>query len=391
MQNSNIVLNNLFKQSTKSNYHYKRLYKNLLNPDFYYKAYSNIYRNAGSSTSGIDNETADKFSETKIKNIINLLADEKYQPKPVRRQYIPKKTGTKRALGIPSFTDRIVQEICREILEAIYEPVFLEQSHGFRPNRSCHTALNNIKTEFRGVNWFIEGDIKGFFDNIDHHILINILRRKIKDEKFIRLIWKFLRAGYLEDWKYYKTYSGVPQGGIVSPILANIYLNELDMYIINNIKYRFDKNEPKKRKRNKEYCKYDYLCNQLSKKIDSLESSEERNELIKQYKENKNIRLNISYYEPTDTDYKRLKYIRYADDFIIGVCGSKQDCQNIIDEISEFLNNSLNIELSKDKTLITHSSEYAKFLGYHIKIRRQNSVQKDKNGVTKRMHKLLYH
>ncbi|WP_042353470.1 reverse transcriptase domain-containing protein, partial [Bacillus rubiinfantis] len=222
MQNSDVVLYNLSKQASKEDYRYDRLYRNLYNKEFYIKAYAKIYKNEGSATKGIDEETADGFGDERIESIISSLKDETYQPKPVRRVNIPKKNGKTRPLGIPTFTDRMVQEVCRMMLEAIYEPTFSEFSHGFREKHSCHTALVQIRNTFTGVNWFVEGDIKGFFDNINHHALINILRKKISDERFIRLIWKFLRAGYLEDWRYNKTYSGTPQGGIVSPILANI-------------------------------------------------------------------------------------------------------------------------------------------------------------------------
>lgn len=154
------------------------------------------------------------------------------------------------------------------ILEAIYEPKFSESSHGFRPNKSCHTALMEIDRVYTGVNWFIEGDIKGFFDNIDHHVLINLLRKNIKDEKFIRLMWKFLKAGYIDDFKFNKTYTGTPQGGIISPILANIYLNELDNYIINTLKTEFDIGDRKRnQQRNPVYRNLEYKAGQLKRKL----------------------------------------------------------------------------------------------------------------------------
>lgn len=386
MQNSEIVLYNLSKQANKQNYYYDRLYRNLFNKDFYYKAYCKIYSNKGSATKGIDDDTADGFGEETIFKIIELLKNEAYQPKPVRRTHIPKANGKTRPLGIPSFTDRLVQEICRMLLEAIYEPTFSRHSHGFREKHSCHTALMDIKNTFRGVNWFVEGDIKGYFDNIDHHILIKILRNRISDERFIRLIWKFLKAGYVEDWRYQKTHSGTPQGGIISPILANIYLNEFDNYVIKELKEKFDIGEPKKRKRSSEYRKYEARNGKLSKKINQTENETERKSLIQKYKENKKKLLTIPYYEPKNEGYKSIKYVRYADDFLIGINGSKEDCHKIKQEIGTFLKEKLNLEMSEEKTLITHSEKPARFLGYEIKIRSEFSTKRDKNGLTKRWY-----
>lgn len=191
---------------------FTRLYRYMLRPDLYYQAYQNLYANNGASTQGINEDTADGFSKAKIERIIKMLADETYTPHPARRTYIQKATGKMRPLGIPTFTDKLVQEVLRMILEAVYEPVFLDCSHGFRPNRSCHTALKSIKKGFNGIRWFVEGDIKGCFDNIDHSALVGIISSKIKDARLIKLIWKLLKAGYCEDWQYHMTYSGTPQG-----------------------------------------------------------------------------------------------------------------------------------------------------------------------------------
>ncbi|EOW9529746.1 group II intron reverse transcriptase/maturase [Bacillus cytotoxicus] len=387
MQNSEVVLYNLSKQASKEDYCYDRLYRNMYNKEFYIKAYTKIYKNKGSATKGIDEETADGFGDEKIESIISSLKDETYQPKPVRRVNIPKSNGKTRPLGIPTFTDRIVQEVCRMILEAIYEPTFSEFSHGFREKHSCHSALIQIKNTFTAVNWFIEGDIKGFFDNINHHVLINILRKRISDERFIRLIWKFLRAGYLEDWRYNNTYSGTPQGGIVSPILANIYLNELDYFVITELKQKFDQGKPKSRKRNTEYRKYDMRNQRLKKKIDTISDKAMRETMIQEYKENKKKLLTLPYYEPNNEEYKSLKYVRYADDFLIGVNGSKEDCQHIKSVISKFLSEKLELEMSEERTLITHSTKSVKFLGYDISISRDLAVAKDKNNVAKRKYR----
>lgn len=386
MQNSEVILYNLSKHAKSKQYKFKRIYRLLYNKDLYYKAIAKIYKNKGSGTKGITNETIDGFGEEKIEKLIESLKEEKYQPKPVRRVYIPKKNGKLRPLGIPSMSDRIIQEICRMIIDTIYEPTFSEHSHGFRENKSCHSALHEINLHFTGINWFIEGDIEGYFDNINHHVLINILRKRIEDEKFIRLIWKFLRAGYMEDWKYNKTYSGTPQGGIISPILANVYLNELDEFIENEIKPNYNIGKAKDKKRNSEYRKYEMRNERLKKKINNENDGIKRNEMIKQYKENKKILLTLPYYESHSKNHKSLKYVRYADDFLIGVIGSKKDCIEIKNKIKEFLEKNLEINLSEDKTLITHCLDNANFLGYDICISNNLSAKKDKNGITKRVY-----
>ena len=262
MQPTTEILDRIMRNSRNNREEiFTRLYRYMLRPDLYYLAYNKLYRNKGAATKGVDDDTADGFSEEKINRIIQSLADETYMPKPVRREYIPKKRSStkKRPLGLPSFTDKLIQEVLRMILEAIYEPTFSDFSHGFRPHRDCHTALKSLKKELTGVSWFIEGDIKGCFDNIDHHVLVGVISSKIKDARLIKLIWKFLKAGYMEDWKYHSTYSGCPQGGIISPLLSNIYLNELDKFA-DKIAKEFYK--PRDRVRTPEYakiqCKKDY-------------------------------------------------------------------------------------------------------------------------------------
>lgn len=376
MRSPTIVLDNLAKQATRVDYKFRRLYRNLYNMEFYLMAYSKIYSKEGNMTQGVDGTTIDGMSLERIERLIESLKNYSYQPKPSKRVYIPKKNGSKRPLGIPSFEDKLLQEVVRMILESIYEGSFSDTSHGFRPNRSCHTALIQVKERFTGVKWFIEGDIKGFFDNIDHHTLITILKRKIEDEAFINLIWKFLRAGYLEEWKYHKTYSGTPQGGIISPILSNIYLNELD-HFVEEYKATFDKG--KARKRSREYRTREARLSRARKRY--KEKWDEMNEKEKEkarlhVKELKNHMMEIPYKDPMDEGYKRLQYTRYADDFLIGIIGRKEDCRKIKDDLTEYLKKELKIELSQEKTLITHSKDRARFLGYDVKISHDNKTAK---------------
>lgn len=155
-----------------------------------------------------------------------------------------KNSTKKRPLGIPSTEDKLVQEVVKMILESIYEPKFSDYSHGFRPNRSCHSALQQIQNQFTGITWFVEGDIHACFDSFDHHVLVNILRERIEDENFLALIWKMLKAGYMEQWVYNCTFSGTPQGSGVSPMLANIYLSKLDEFA-ERLKREFSKGKSK--------------------------------------------------------------------------------------------------------------------------------------------------
>ena len=358
------------QENSKKNHDevFTRLYRYLLRPDIYYVAYQHLYSNKGAGTKGVTDDTADGFSEIYIENIIDALKNEMYQPKPVRRTYIKKSNGKMRPLGLPVFTDKLIQEAIRMILEAIYEPIFSDYSHGFRPARSCHTALAQIKKEFTGARWFIEGDIKGCFDNINHAVLVEIINQKIKDARFLKLIRSFLKAGYMEDWKYHETYSGCPQGGIISPILANIYLNELDRHVM-KLKKEFD--VATKARYTPEYTKLVGLRQRLHNKIKNSNGIE-REKLIEEYKTATAQMLKLP---AKQCDDKKIKYVRYADDFLIAVNGNRQDCEKIKQELTEFISTTLKMELSQEKTLITHSNTPARFLGYDVRVRRDQQIK----------------
>ena len=381
MRSSEKVLNSLAKHSQQPDYKFERLYRLLFNEQIYYVAYQRIYAKEGNMTKGADNATIDHMSISRIEKLITSLKNETYQPIPSRRVYIPKKNGKKRPLGIPTFNDKLLQEVVRMILEAIYEGSFDANSHGFRPKRSCHTALRQIQQTFNGASWFIEGDIKGFFDNINHDVMISILRKRIADERFIRLIRKFLNAGYIEDWIFNKAYSGTPQGGIISPILANIYLDQFDRYMREYIS-QFDKG--KERKDNPERIKFEYGKRLAVQKLKSVTDLSERKEVIRQIKAFDKQRALIPCSDEMDCGYRRLKYVRYADDFLIGVIGSKEDAKRIKEDIKIFLADKLGLELSEEKTLITHTEKSAMFLGYEIYVRKSNLTKRDKRGRLKR-------
>lgn len=377
MRNPINMLSSLQSHSSDRSYTFDRLYRNLYNRELFLLAYQNIYASQGNMTKGTDGKTIDAMSLNRIDGIIASLKDESYQPQPSRRTYIPKKNGKMRPLGIPSFDDKLVQECVRLLLEAVYEGSFAKTSHGFRPKHSCHTALSQVQVCFTGVKWFVEGDIKGFFDNIDHEVMIGILAERIKDERFLRLIRKFLKAGYLEDWQYHNTYSGTPQGGIISPILANIYLDKLDQYM-EELKKRFDKGSA--RAVYPETYELEKKRGVLAKKLRNTNSEEEKQVLTEEIREIDREKLTIPYSDPFDTSFKRLQYVRYADDFLVGVIGSKEDAIAIKEQVKTFVADTLMLELSDEKTLITHSEKRARFLGYDIYVRRSSATKKDKAG-----------
>ena len=383
MRSPERVLNSLNEHSKDSSYKFERLYRILFNEELFYVAYQKIASNEGSTTKGSDGRSIDEMSLARIETLIASLKDESYQPHPSRRVHIPKKNGKTRPLGIPAFEDKLVQEVVRMILEAIYEGHFETTSHGFRPKRSCHTALLHIQKTFSGAKWFIEGDIKGFFDNIDHDVLVGILRERISDDRFIRLIRKFLKAGYVEDWTFHNTYSGTPQGGIVSPILANIYLDKLDKYVKEYIRH-FDKGT--KRRSGKESNDLTNERKRTVRKLRKVKDGAEKAALVARLKAIEQERAAFPSGDEMDGSYRRLKYIRYADDFILGVIGSKEDAQRIKEDIKSFLSASLALELSEEKTLITHTGKSAKFLGYEITVTRDNHQRRDVRGCLRRTY-----
>lgn len=383
MRSPERVLNSLNEHSKDSSYKFERLYRILFNEELFYVAYQKIASNGGSTTKGSDGRSIDEMSLARIETLIASLKDESYQPHPSRRVHIPKKNGKTRPLGIPAFEDKLVQEVVRMILEAIYEGHFETTSHGFRPKRSCHTALLHIQKTFSGAKWFIEGDIKGFFDNIDHDVLVGILRERISDDRFIRLIRKFLKAGYVEDWTFHNTYSGMPQGGIVSPILANIYLDKLDKYVKEYIRH-FDMGT--KRRPGKESNDLANERKRTVRKLKKIKDGTEKAALVARLKAIEQERAAFPSGDEMDGSYRRLKYIRYADDFILGVIGSKEDALRIKEDIKSFLSESLALELSEEKTLITHTGKSAKFLGYEITVTRNNHQRRDVQGRLRRTY-----
>jgi len=236
----------------------------------------------------------------KIERIIDALRHERYRFKPVKRVYIPKKDGKQRPLGLPSWSDKLLGEVVRLLLEAYYEPQFSEHSHGYRPGRGCHTALRDVTVAWTGTTWFIEGDISQCFDRLDHQVMLDTLSERIHDNRFLRLLGQMLRAGYLEDWKWNATLSGAPQGGVVSPILSNIYLDRLDKFVDTVLLPGYTRGVV--RRHNPEY----------SRLKARLADARNRGDHATAHGLRKQLRT-LPSVDPSDPGYRRLRYVRYAD------------------------------------------------------------------------------
>lgn len=326
----------------------------LADPEILLAAYSNIKSKAGNMTGGSDKQTLDGMNLEWFQQICKEIASGQFQFKPARRVEIAKPKGGTRPLGIASPRDKIVQEAMRMILEAIFESGFSANSHAFRPGRSCHTALNQVKMQFGHVNWFIEGDISKCFDSFHHNVLISAVTSRIKDQVFIDLLYKALKSGYIDARGVWKSAElGTPQGSIISPILCNIYLDKLDKWIENLIA-SFDTG--KRRRQNPQYTR-------LTRGNSSLDP-EARRQKMRFIHEN-----SIRQFIPNDPGFKRLRYVRYADDILLGVIGSKADCTALREKLAIFLQQQLRLTLSLEKTKITHAiTDRALFLGTEIRM-----------------------
>lgn len=367
----------LVSDRSRRNLPLKRVYRNIRNENLFLTAYGNLYANDGALTPGTDpSDTIQGMSRKRIANIIKKLKEGSYRWTPARATHRPKKKGGKRRLSMPGWNDKQLQEVMRLVLEAYYEPQFRDSSHGYRPGRGCHTALQQIQNNWTGTKWFIEGDIKGCFDNIDHDILLATIAEDIQDNRFIKLLRGMLEAGYMEKWNYHKTYSGTPQGGVLSPLLANIMLHKLDVFVEDTLIPKYTKG--KIRRGNPEYHHLQYLKGKAKANGDH-----------KAYKRIQQQQRQMPSKLSHDDQYSRLRYVRYADDFILGFVGNKQDAIAIKEEIRVFLQN-INLNLSDEKTLITHArNERAKFLNYEIATKWDDSkLIKDEKGQQRKVRRI---
>jgi group II intron reverse transcriptase/maturase len=355
MQNADVVLG-VLRERGRRGLPIDELYRQLFNPQLYLLAYGRIYANHGAMTPGATQETVDGMSLGKIARIIDAIRHERYRFSPVRRIFIPKRNGKLRPLGLPSWSDKLVGEVIRLLLEAYYEPTFSDRSHGFRPGRGCHTALREVAIGWKATTWFIEADIADCFGSFDHQIMLSTLAEKICDNRFLRLMRNMLQAGYLEDWIWGATLSGVPQGGVASPILSSIYLHKLDQFVEAVLIPEYTRGTHRA-----DFPPYQRVKSAIKRaraRGDRTQTRQLRQQL-----------RGLPSGDPFDPGYRRLKYVRYADDHLLGFIGPKTEAEQIKARLTAFLRDDLKLELSQDKTLITHArTGAARFLGYEITV-----------------------
>jgi group II intron reverse transcriptase/maturase len=360
MQNAATVLD-VLRERGRRGLPCDELYRQLFNPQLYLLAYGRIYSNKGAMTPGPDAETADGMTLGRIERIIDALRHERYRFKPVRRHYIPKKDGKQRPLGLPSWSDKLLGEVVRLLLEAYYEPQFSDRSHGLRPGRGCHT-VREVAVTWTGTTWFIEGDISRRFDQLDHQVTLETLCEKIHDHRLLRLIGQMLRAGYLEDWVWNATLSGAPQGGVLSPCLSNIYLDRLDNFVETVLMPGYTRGD--RRSPNPEYIRVKGALARARRRGDHAAVRALRKQ-----------QHSLPSQNPSDPGYRRLRYVRYADDILLGFTGPKAEAEEIKRRLAQFLQEDLKLELSETKTLITHArTDAARFLGYEITVGHNNQM-----------------
>jgi group II intron reverse transcriptase/maturase len=344
---------------------FDHLWELATDPEWLMQAWEEIRSNKGSMTAGIDSTVATDIDPERIQRLSERLKTGKYRPKPVRRVYIAKSNGKKRPLGIPTLEDRIVQQALRMLMEPVFEADFYTCSHGFRRNRSTHTALRDVTRMFPRTTWTVEGDIVGCFDNIPHGKLMKAVEQRIADEKVLKLIRTFLAAGYLEQWHYHRTYSGTPQGGVLSPLLCNIFLHQFDEHMMRHL--RANETQSKRvqnARRNPEYRRIENKVRRLRRDLKQA-NGPAREAIIKQLTDLERQQRATPYYAKEDRHPSKVGYVRYADDFVIMVQGMKSEAQAIKDEVGKKLQ-EMGLALSEEKTKLTHWRYRVNFLGYQL-------------------------
>lgn len=366
-----VTISNLSQKNKK--WIHRDIFRILYKEEIWIAAYEKVKSNKGALTPGSEPETLDGMSLERLRRLKEQVCSEQYTFKTVKLTYIPRPDGRKRPLGLPTANDKIVQEVIRLILEAIYDPIFSELSFGFRTGRGCHDALDHVENKFRWVDYVIEGDIEQAYPTINHHILINTLEKRIKDPRFIRLIWKLLRCGVLDEERVIWLKKGVPQGSIVSPILANIYYHELDEFVE---EIMVNTTTPKANRKILKSTAYKSLEHQINKVRKEMllheQNSPARQEFAKKLKTLRKKRLETP---ASKSKIIRIEYVRYADDWMIGIAGDRNLAIRVKEKVDEFMKITLDQKLNPSKTKITDLRiGNVSFLGYEIFLPRNRPI-----------------
>lgn len=366
-----VAINKLSQKDKK--WIHKDIFRLIYNDELWIAAYEKLKSNKGALTPGSVPGTMDGMSLERLKRLKERVCSEQYTFKTVKLVYIPRADGRKRPLGLPTANDKIVQEVIRLILEAIYEPVFSKLSFGFRSGRGCHDALDHVERKFRWVDHVIEGDIEQAYPTINHHILIEILSKRIKDPRFIRLIWKLLKCGVLSEERTIWLKKGLPQGSIVSPIMANIYYHELDEFIH---KIMINTSTPESDRKNLKSSTYKSLEHKISKVSKEMRLHEQhsptRQKLAQKLKGLRKERLETS---ASKKKRIRIEYVRYADDWMIGIAADRKLAIMVKDKVDNFMKNTLDQKLNAIKTKVTDlRAGNVNFLGYEIFLPRNRPI-----------------
>jgi group II intron reverse transcriptase/maturase len=334
-----------------------------------------VRHNTGGKTAGIDGQTRKQLDERVLYQLVEELTAQRYLPKAVRRVYIPKGQNGRRPLGIPAIRDRVVQAAIAQVLEALYEPIFRDCSYGFRPNRNTIQALRQVAQAFQaGATWSIEGDLVKCFDSIPHGVILNCLRKRIKDERFIDLVRKMLEAGVMEEERFSPTYSGTPQGGLASPILSNIVLHEFDCYLEDEWQANPPPLTPKQQnaRTNPEYARLKRSLvrwrGQLKGRIPMGRQTPAglQAKIQAALKARKQV--------PSVLPRRLISFCRFADDYLCVLCQySKAEAQHLKEAMAKFLKEKLGLTQHPQKTHITHWDKRFRFLGYDLRGRRNHN------------------
>jgi group II intron reverse transcriptase/maturase len=348
---------------------FSKLYRLVSHPVMLRLAAERVRRNTGSRTAGIDGQTRRQIGDELLARLAEELTYNRYHPQAVRRVYIPKGKTDRRALGVSTIRDRIVQAAVAHVLEALYEPIFRPCSYGFRPHRNPIQALRHVARAYQaGATWIIEGDLVKCFDSMSHGVILSCLRKRIKDERFIDLIRLMLQAGVMEEGHFLPTYSGTPQGGLASPILSNVVLHELDCWLEDH----WQANPPPLTAKQQAARAHPAYVRHKRNLVRWRAQLHGRIPLGRQTPDGLRAKikaaLSARHQVPSVLPRRLLSYCRFADDYVVVLCqASKAEAHQLKTAIATWLQTTLGLTQHPQKTQVTHWDTRLRFLGYELR------------------------